>query len=446
MKRLVLAALLAAFPAGVSAQHGEASSAQTSPGSRVAIIDAFAQGFVEYDASFAAARREEARRGIVALRERAAAMSDAAVALELARLAALAENGHSALLIMPLAAQYTQLGVRFILADDGLFVADARPEYESLIGARVERIEGKSLSELRALWAPYTPGPDGHRDESLPLVLETPVLLQALGVARDSTRVSLVLGDGRTVEVRATGGWVAPEGIWRFLNESRPLALARAGRIQGAPLYLQDPDAFFRMVPMPDRDAVYLQFRANADFSGRTDLRQLAQAAIDSLRARSPRFVIVDQRFNVGGDLNNTRDLMRAIPEIVGEDGAVFAITSGRTFSAGIASMGYLKQAAGDRLTIIGAPVGDDLEFYAEGDPLVLPNGLFVMRATERHNYLTGCPEDDCHGAIRRNPIRIDTLEPDVRPRVEYGDIVAGRDPWLEAAFARIDELRRSAT
>mgnify|MGYP006147918211 CR=1 FL=1 len=39
---------------------------------------------------------------------------------------------------------------------------------------------------------------------------------------------------------------------------------------------------------------------------------------------------------------------MQAIPEIVGADGHVYAITSGRTFSAGIASVAYLKQAAGD--------------------------------------------------------------------------------------------------
>ena len=39
---------------------------------------------------------------------------------------------------------------------------------------------------------------------------------------------------------------------------------------------------------------------------------------------------------------------------------------------------------------------------------------------------------------------RIETLEPDVRPRFEYADIVAGRDPYLDEVFRRIDALRQA--
>ena len=444
MKRIAISVLLAMTPLAASGQHGH-SMAPPQGVSRAAVIDRFSEAFVEQDASFTAARRAEARDALHALRRSADSMTAAAFELELARIGALADNGHSGVLPISLAAPRAQLGVRFLLADDGLHIADARPEYEPLVGARVERIAGAELQQLRAAWSRYVPGPDSHRDESLTFFLETPALLHAAGIAPDSTGVVLKLADGRDVVVGAVGRWAEGDSIWHFLSQPPALALARAGRLRTTPLYLDEPDAFFRMVPLPDRDAVYLQFRANADFSGRTDLAQVARAAIDSLRALSPRFVIVDQRFNVGGDLNNTRSLMQAIPEIVGGNGRVFAITSGRTFSAGIASMGYLKQAAGERLTIVGAPVGDDLEFYAEGDLLVLPNGTLVMTATERHNYMTGCPEDDCHGPIRANPIRIDTLEPDIRPRFEYDDVVAGRDPWLEEILARIDDLRRPA-
>ncbi|HEX6589017.1 MAG TPA: hypothetical protein VF039_08340 [Longimicrobiales bacterium] len=443
MRHAILALLLACTPAALAAQHGGSTSNGVAPSSRAAAIDAFVEGFVEYDVSYTEAARAEARRAIAALREEQLP-SDAALALELARIAALAENGHSAVLPVGLAAPHAQLGVRFFLADDGLFVADAKEPYATLIGERVERVAGLTLAELRDVWSRYTPGPDGHRDESLPLFLETPALLEAAGLTRDSTRVALELAGGRSVEVEATGGWYGPEpdAVWHFLGGARAIALARAGRIGGTPLYLGEPDAYFRVVPLPDHDAVYLQFRANIDFTRRTDLAQLARAAIDTLRAHSPRFVIVDQRFNVGGDLNTTRALMQAIPGIVGEEGGVFAITSGRTFSAGIASVAYLKQAAGDRLTIVGAPVGDDLEFYAEGDLLVLPGDVLVTRATERHNYMTGCPEADCHGPIRANPIRIESLEPDVRPRFDYADVVAGRDPYMEEVLRRIEAAR----
>ena len=97
---------------------------------------------------------------------------------------------------------------------------------------------------------------------------------------------------------------------------------------------------------------------------------------------------------------------MQALPGVAQD--RVYAITSGRTFSAAISSLGYLKQAAGDRLTIVGEPVGDRLEFWAEGDIMTLPGlGAMLLYATERHNYMTGCPEDDCHGSVRTHPIRV---------------------------------------
>ena len=116
----------------------------------------------------------------------------------------------------------------------------------------------------------------------------------------------------------------------------------------------------------------------------------------------------------MGGDLNLTRDFMRALPALA-EGGRVYAITSGRTFSAAISSLGYLKQAAGDRLTIVGEPIGDRLEFWAEGNILQLPGlGALMLYADERHNYMTGCPEADCHRSIRDHPIRVRSLQPDI--------------------------------
>jgi hypothetical protein len=120
---------------------------------------------------------------------------------------------------------------------------------------------------------------------------------------------------------------------------------------------------------------------------------------------------------------------------IAAPDGRIFALTSGRTFSAGIASLGYLKQAGGARVTIVGEPVGDELEFWAEGDMLELPvSKAALLYATERHNYVTGRQEPDCHGSVRNHPIRVTTLEPDMAAPLTYADYRAGRDPALASA------------
>lgn len=427
--------LIVAAPATGAQEPGRGDPAPASPPDRAADIDAFEAGFVDYDASLGEDERAEARARIEVLRREAPEMSTAAFELALAEIAALSGNAHSQLLPARWANDFDRLAVRFFIADDGLHVADAAPGYRHLVGGRIEAVEGVGLAGLREVWGRYATGRAGYRDVSLPLFLEAPQMLHAAGISDAPDRVQLALADGRTVEVGVHDSWPPVEGVWYYLSPARALELEDAGRVDGDPLYLRDPASYFRFVDLPERDAVYLQFRANVDFDREVDLGEASAAAIEELRRIAPSYVIVDQRFNIGGDLNTTRELMEAIPRLVRKGGEVFAITSGRTFSAGIASLGYLKQAAGGRLTIVGAPVGDELEFWAEGSVLELPSGALILRATERHNYRTGCPEEDCHLSIQVHPIRIDDLEPDFRPVFTYDAFVAGRDPYLEAVL-----------
>lgn len=367
-------------------------------------------------------------------------MTDAQFELAIAEIAALTENGHSSLYAAHWAEKFNRLAVRFYIADDGLFIADAQPEFDTLVGKKVERVAWNSLAELRVTWDRYQNGTEGYRDQTLYYFIESPEVLNAAGIADSPDELTLEFSDGETAIIPTSTHWPASEGIWTVLPQAREIELSQAGRIAGAPLYLQSPDSFYRVESLPDIGAAYIQFRANVDFNREIDMFVATQETIDELQQQSPQYVIVDQRFNIGGDLNTTRDLMQSLPEIVGEDGRIFVIITGRTFSAGLTSVGYLKQAGGDQVTIIGKPVGDHLEFWAEGEPVELPqSGAYVGVATERHNYMTGCPEDDCHGSIRNHPIAIDTVDPDLRPALTYGDLVSGRDIYLEAVMAQIN-------
>ena len=148
-----------------------------------------------------------------------------------------------------------------------------------------------------------------------------------------------------------------------------------------------------------------MQFKANTDFTGSQDIDAFIDSVFGQLRTEKPQYIILDERFNFGGDLNITRDLMQRLTEFLAVDGTIYIITSGRTFSAGISSVGYAIQSAGERAIIVGEPMGDELEFWAEGDLQVLPNsGVTFLIGTERHNYQTGCLEEDCHGSIQRHP------------------------------------------
>jgi hypothetical protein len=231
--------------------------------------------------------------------------------------------------------------------------------------------------------------------------------------------------------------WLYPEpldtdrGDWRFLMTPDRVAWA-----------FHAADTLFRWRAAPELDAVVVELRANrgvpeqpiADF-----LRDVTR----ELAGRRPRHLVLDMRANGGGDLNTTRDFMQSLPGLV--PGRIFALTSPWTFSAAISSVGYLKQAGGDRVTIVGEAVGDRLEMWAEGRLVELPySGAEMAYASERHDYVTGCrPYRDCHGPVVRFPISVRTLAPDIAAPLTFEAYVAARDPGMEAVAAALGRTGR---
>ena len=403
---------------------------------RAADLEVFEQRFLAVDRSYDAGERARAMEKFAALKREAARMSAARFELAIAAIVAVANNGHTNVGAAQWARRFNRIEPSLLLLDDGLRIA-ASDDDATLNGALVTMIAGKSLDQLRAVWARYQPGVPGWRDQQIHHFLESPELLHAAGVAPDAdgVEISVTRADGSRQTRRFAG--TRDQAGPRFRNP-RELEIVPMGTNEARPLYLQEPAKAMRYVELPDLDAVYVQFRRNFDPMD-PNFRQSADALAVRLKERRPRHVVVDQRFNSGGDLNNTRDLMKAIPGAIKDGGRIFVITSARTFSAGISSVGYLKQAGGDRVMIVGQPVGDLLDFWAEGTGLTLPNsGIRIGFATERHNYQTGCPEPECHGAIRRNPIAVGTLTPDLSPRFTWADFAAGRDPYLDAIVALI--------
>jgi len=361
--------------------------------------------------------------------------------LEAAHIAALADNGHSVLLPPQWPSRYPRSQVHLGLFANGLYVIAAPADQARLLRRRVIAINGRPWQQVRAAYARYQGGEPGFRDQFVPLFMETPALLAAAGLGSDPATLMLTLDSGRRrrPESVAVAAWLTPfEGEQAFLGY--PPLLDAAGLLapDARPLYLLEPERAFRLAFPAEIDGAYIQLKATRGL----EIDAFLTAALAELGARRPRNIVVDLRFNMGGDLNVTRAFMRMLPRLVADGGRLYAITSGRTFSAAISSLGYLKEAAGERLTIVGEPIGDRLEFWAEGDLITLPGlGAVMLYAAERHNYITGCPEPDCHRAIRDHPIHVTSLQPDLPTPLSFADFLAGRDPAMDA-IAR--DIRRS--
>jgi hypothetical protein len=162
----------------------------------------------------------------------------------------------------------------------------------------------------------------------------------------------------------------------------------------------------------------------------------------DGMRAEPPCALILDLRFNTGGNYANAHGFAQSLPELIAPRGRVYVLTSGQTFSAAITTTAFVKQAMGSRAVVLGEPVGDWLSFWSEGGQGCMPNAEFCFNyATGKHDYAHPCTDwNSCFWLNWFYPVRVDSLAPDETIVMTFADYEAGRDPVFDRAVALAKE------
>jgi hypothetical protein len=417
----------------------------TGAATRRADLAQFRTDVLAAEQSFTPAARAEATERLQRLEVSADTLSDLYMELELARIVALADNGHTMAFAGPRAARWNRVPLRLAPFGQAFHVVRSQEAHADLLGAQLLSIDGRPAAELLALARTLAGGPDNWRDRNAAYLLESPEQLHALGGARarDAATYRFLLADGREVERRVTG---EPPGADRERSSAGgalvPGALPRQGwrtllSTSQAPWALQEPGVPFRWREAPELSGLVIELRQTRNAPD-LPIRTFLASMTGEIRTRRPQHLVLDMRMNGGGDLNTARDFMRSLPTLV--PGRIFVLTSPWTFSAAISSVGYLEQAAPDRVTIVGELVGDRLIFWSEGPVITLTHsGIGILIATERHDYQGGCAGySDCHGPVVRNPISVPSLAPDIVAPWTIEAYRAGRDPGIEAVVAAV--------
>jgi hypothetical protein len=277
-------------------------------------------------------------------------------------------------------------------------------------------------------------------------MLESPALLAAAGLAREPGALTLagVRLDGSRFERRIVAterDRSAPvSNTARLLFPSDPkgaegfTSLIAPGA--DGPVYLREPRKLFTIAPV-EGNGLYIGIGFNRDADeGR--ISEFLANALARIANDKPRFIVVDFRMNGGGDYTRTYPFMAALVQVAG-DKPVYALISGWTFSAAITSVAALKTFGGNRVTLIGEPVGDRLDFWAEGARFVLPNSVTsVSYSTARHTYNAPCTDTDtCFWLNYVYPVKVESLNPEVHAPLTFAAYREGRDPAMEAVLAR---------
>ncbi len=439
-------------------------------------IRVFRENFLAMDRAFTPATIAAAEQRLSRLENMSASIRPSEFAVELCRIAALADNAHTQCLPNWLGRDICQgvaaLGVNqppwcqlkepdseipdFSTIPISLYpfgeefhVVGAEERNSDLLGARLVAVEGHSIERIRPTLRAFSGGTPAHRDERAAQVLVSPEQLYVVGLSssEDSVRYTFLTPDGRRIErILILPKPSTKSAAWRSIPDGASAGWA-----------FQAPDEPFRYRDAPEIDSIVVQLRQHLDGHDQsiTDFLDIAERQRVLLGRKN---VVLDMRFNRGGNFLLTRDFINRWPKRV--PGRFWVLTSRSTFSAAIATIAYLKQAAPDRVTLIGEPVGDRLMFFSDGLPIQLPHsGLFFLPSTVRMDYRDGCRKyDDCSeavaqpgrptatsalpflGELERLPLSISTLEPDIPVPWTIDSWLTGEDPMMEAVITLVEQ------
>jgi hypothetical protein len=419
---------------------------------RLADLAVAERDYVDQAPSFSPTARQAAHALLRAMRPKVASMSDAQFALALMQVPALADNGHDATDFGDEAwFPKRRLPVRMIWFPDALIIARAAPELSDLLGSSVLEIERLSPPDLLTRIRRLQGGTDEYRRWQLNWVFHSAEALHALGIAKSADRLTmrLRLRDGRvirrTLQTRPVDQVPAgqqPQRYWipaQWQGE-REMGWRAAVDANKAPTYLQQPDQWYRMIDIPELEALYLQFRSNFD-EGDAKIGTFVESVMRRLKSSAPQNAIVDLRFDTGGDNTQNRALMRELALTV--PAKIYLLVGNYTFSAGIATAAALLHDGGDKVTVVGSEIADRTYWWSEhAKPVCLPTSKLCFPINTGYwDIVNGCQGNSaCYGD--QFDLRVRSLAPRLRQPLNSVDWLANRDPAMEAIAADLHPLR----
>lgn len=440
-----LGALVLAFHCNFQprAPGGSYPSARSALEAQRQDLDYFAK-VIALDRAFSPAARAAARQRMSDLKSLPAALPSAKLQVALMQLMASADNGHSRM--DATAAGSLVLPIRVSRFAGGFYVMRAAAAYRDMLGGRVESIDGQPFDRILARLETLRGGVEGFRSENAAVFIVVQDLLYGLGIAADPQASTWTVSrDGREVthrldayplpkgdEIPSGERWLFPDaasGSGTEWTAYRP----QSGQV---PETWRDSGDHFRLFPAAGSCARVVRLQSIADADGQKIAPFLA-ATEQALRAHPPCAAILDLRGNGGGDYTKAWHFAHALPELLQPGGHIFVLTDSLTFSAAITTAAFVRDAGGDRVTIIGQPIGDRLSFFSEGGRACLPNlKVCAYYQTGKHDYAHACNDwRECYWLNWLYPVRVRSLQPDVLVPLRFEDWSAGRDAAYLAAI-----------
>ena len=308
------------------------------------------------------------------------------IIVELARIAALVQDGHTSLApTRDPKVGFTALPVKFYFFQDGLFVRAAHAPHAELAGAKVVRIGSMTPDQAYARVRQLV-GRDNEMDARFfaPFLLAMPEILHALGISSRLDQVTLVVersGRRESVTLRPLGpaSMMPPDTDVSWWPDSGWVDMRRAGPV---PLWLREnPLTEYWAEYLPAERMVYVQHNkvANRESEPLPQFSHRLRALVDSVAVDR---VVLDLRLNRGGNGTLNRSLVRSLvgmKKLEGE-GKLFVLIGRSTFSAAQFLVNDLEQYTD--AVFVGEPSGGKANSYGDSRKITLPHSGLTVRVS----------------------------------------------------------------
>jgi len=403
--------------------------------------------FLRYDRSFGPQKREAARTALKHLKANIDSLSDDAVIVALGRAVAISGNAHTRLYLMRNRTEMRRVPLRLWWFGNDLRIVRAANEYSDLAGCQVTQIGRLTALEALTKVTGIKAGNESWQRYMSAYFLTSPEILFGAGVISDREHLPLGVKCGTQERKLAVNPLPlrrsnAPVEAWWDLApgyKDPNIEFKSALAVDQVPLYLQHPDRNYWFEYLSRSAIGYVQYNRSEEMSSQP-MADFITRLTSILDERQIKGFIVDVRFNTGGDLGVGRPLVEKLALRL-KNTPVVVITGRATFSAGISHAAQWKQFA--NASIVGEPVGDNIDLWGEGGNILLPNSkLTVHYANGFHKYSRkDYPEFKPYFA----ELNVVTLQPDELIEPRWQQYIVGEDPVLQTAINLIVKKKNSA-
>lgn len=350
--------------------------------------------------------------GLQKLKGQVGQLSNEKIAIELGKVLATQQDGHTELDLIQTAVGFNRLPLTFYFFDKDLYILNTSNAHQNLLGQQVLSFDGTAIDDLYQGLLPVMPA--DNRMETLhmaPVYMLAPRLLFELGLISKPNSVQLQLADGTKVAVEGVSIAAFQELDWKNVRDQNEL---------DDPLYLSKRNKSYWHQYLEDSNTFYFKYNRVKNQKGEKSIASFTKNMFSEIDRIRPDKLIIDMRNNRGGNYNLSKPLIKGILKRswLNQSGKIFIFTNRTTFSAASATTLFLKRDA--KVTIVGEHSRSKPNGSQNSEGMDLPHSNLHISYTNR--LIVHWPEK---GKDKLPPL-------DVPIALRFDDYAQAKDPLLD--------------